>query len=187
MRQLPWAGRPPLAALTRSVETREESGPSRCGRFFSPGKRGRSVPCTSCPTERQAQQCQVETAKMACGRGLAEFRFARSFSWRSIDASLASLDRAEGKARRGRNYRRHRIVLPRAAANRTGLAFRGDHRNEWKIYDDGDRRASFPELRFSCRSWRQHRHAYPCIAAAGARTRSCRRVLLFSNRSCSLP
>ena len=44
----------------------------------------------------------------------------------------------------------------------------------------------FPELRFRGRDWRQYRHPDPRIGAAGARARSCRRVLFVSDRSRAL-
>ena len=58
------------------------------------------------------------------------------------------------------------------AEDRPQLAVRGDHRNEWKIDDDGARRASFQELRFYGRGRRQYRHADPRLGAAVATSAS---------------
>ncbi len=50
--------------------------------------------------------------RKSCAGRLAEFCIACPFARRSVNASGAALDRAEGEAGRGGNYRRHRVFLP---------------------------------------------------------------------------
>ena len=90
--------------------------------------------------------------------------------------------RAEGARGRRRDHRRHRAVLPRAAAPCAGRALRRDHRHQRQVDHHGADRASAARRRLRHADGRQYRHRDPVAGAAAHGARPCRGDVVLPDR-----